>query len=217
MPKWIEPLFDILYLLIGLVISIFLLATGDSYIRTLYGLMGLVLIFGDSFHLIPRILSARNPSEKFEKAKGIGMCVTSITMTVFYAMLYAVFCNYYGSPASWVTYTVLTLVVVRVILCLFPQNKWTGGDSGRWAIYRNIPFVVLGLFVAVLYALVAGLGGPLRLMSVAILLSFIFYMPVVLWAKKYPRVGMLMLPKTIAYIWILAMGLALPYHGLLGG
>jgi hypothetical protein len=38
------------------------------------------------------------------------------------------------------------------------------------------------------------------LLAVLIVLSFAFYVPVVLFAKKKPAVGMLMIPKTICYI-----------------
>ncbi len=44
------------------------------------------------------------------------------------------------------------------------------------------------------------------LSSFVFLLSFIFYIPVVLWADAYPAVGMLMIPKTCAYVWMVMMG-----------
>lgn len=43
-------------------------------------------------------------------------------------------------------------------------------------------------------------------MWLAILLSFLFYLPVVLWADAVPEVGMFMLPKTCMYIWMVVMG-----------
>ena len=45
-----------------------------------------------------------------------------------------------------------------------------------------------------------------RWMWLAIVLSFAFYIPVVLWADIVPLVGMLMIPKTCAYVWIVVMG-----------
>ena len=35
---------------------------------------------------------------------------------------------------------------------------------------------------------------------------FAFYLPVVLWADISPIIGMLMLPKTCMYMWIVVMG-----------
>ena len=43
-------------------------------------------------------------------------------------------------------------------------------------------------------------------MWLAIVLSFAFYIPVVLWADVVPLVGMLMIPNTCAYVWVVWMG-----------
>ncbi len=43
-------------------------------------------------------------------------------------------------------------------------------------------------------------------MWLTIVLSFGFYLPVVLWADAIPMVGMLMIPKTCAYVWTVAIG-----------
>lgn len=41
---------------------------------------------------------------------------------------------------------------------------------------------------------------------VTIVLSFAFYIPVVLFADTIPMVGMLMIPKTCAYVWTVWLG-----------
>lgn len=46
-------------------------------------------------------------------------------------------------------------------------------------------------------------------MAAAIIISFGCYLPVTLLSKKMPKVGMLMIPKTCAYIWMIVMGLQL--------
>lgn len=43
-------------------------------------------------------------------------------------------------------------------------------------------------------------------MWLSIVLSFGFYIPVVLWADSIPLIGMLMIPKTCAYVWAVLMG-----------
>lgn len=45
-----------------------------------------------------------------------------------------------------------------------------------------------------------------KYMWLAITLSFLFYIPVVLWADTLPMIGMLMIPKTLAYVWVVWMG-----------
>ena len=45
-----------------------------------------------------------------------------------------------------------------------------------------------------------------RGMLMTIALSFGFYMPVVLWSDVIPMIGMLMIPKTCAYVWTVWIG-----------
>ena len=45
-----------------------------------------------------------------------------------------------------------------------------------------------------------------RWMWLTIVLSFAFYIPVVLWADVIPMIGMLMIPKTCAYVWTVVIG-----------
>lgn len=43
-------------------------------------------------------------------------------------------------------------------------------------------------------------------MWLTIVLSFGFYIPVVLWADTIPMIGMLMIPKTCTYVWTVLIG-----------
>lgn len=101
------------------------------------------------------------------------------------------------------------MAALRIILCLFPQNAWTRADAPlSWGIYRNIPFAILGLIVIVLFYRSAKehKDRDFRWMWLTIVLSFGFYIPVVLWADTVPAVGMLMIPKTCAYVWTVMIG-----------
>ena len=46
----------------------------------------------------------------------------------------------------------------------------------------------------------------------SIIISFGCYIPVTLLSKKMPKVGLLMIPKTCAYIWVIVMGLQLLFR-----
>jgi hypothetical protein len=74
-------------------------------------------------------------------------------------------------------------------------------------------FAMYGAGIQTMHIQAAGgpAGGPeaVRFMWLAVLLSFAFYLPVVLWSRKVPKLGMLMLPKTCAYVWIVLMGFGL--------
>ena len=73
-----------------------------------------------------------------------------------------------------------------------------------WGILRNIPFVVLGAVICWLYFRTRAENRILRLTWIFILLSFLFYIPVAVGAGEVPILGMLMLPKTICYILLIA-------------
>ncbi|MEG1926838.1 MAG: hypothetical protein RR415_13950 [Ruthenibacterium sp.] len=209
-PKQIELYFDILYLLTAVFLGIYLLVTAkDSTARLLWGMMSLTLAGGDAFHLVPRILAAASgDTARYRKAMGYGKMLTSITMTLFYLLLWHCGLLLFAQHFPLYTALIRILAVLRIALCLFPQNKWASATpSYRWGIWRNIPFVIIGGMVLALFACFA--TPQLKWMGLAILLSFAFYIPVVLWANKQPKLGMLMLPKTLAYVWMLTMGLAL--------
>jgi hypothetical protein len=76
-----------------------------------------------------------------------------------------------------------------------------------WGIYRNIPFLLMGILVIVAFYSQKKHPAypPYRHMGLAVILSFGFYAPVVLWAHVVPIIGMLMIPKTLAYVWVVWM------------
>lgn len=202
----VEIVFDLVYLGWGALLGIQCVLSLNS-LQQLVGVMAWILILGDSFHLVPRIISITSKSEKsMEKALGLGKLITSITMTVFYLYLWQLATLLCNSPIpSNLTSLIFCLAFIRVALCLFPQNQWfLRYPSVRWGILRNIPFALMGVIVMWIYATHVSITA-LRLMPLAILLSFAFYLPVVLWANQKPKIGMLMLPKSCVYLWIITM------------
>lgn len=208
-----EIVFDALYLVSAFIIGAALLFTGDQGgVRTLAGIMALILAFGDLFHLLPRIaLIITHKEERLRTLLGTGKQITSVSMTVFYLLLWHIGLRIYALDGVGIwSYTVYTLAAVRVILCLLPQNKWRERfPPVNWGIYRNIPFFLLGASVAVLFFLHRSEVKGFGLMWLAITLSFAFYLPVTLWSNRIPKIGMLMLPKTCAYLWMLCMCLSI--------
>lgn len=211
-----ETVFEIPYLLFAIGVGIYLVIKSGSnpalHQYKTFGYMAIVLGLGDSTHLIPRMYALWNGGlALYPQALGIGKLITSITMTIFYVLLYAVWKErYHVQGEKTLNYWIWGLALVRIALCLFPQNDWLAlHGSLAWGIYRNIPFAILGGIMIWIYYQKATQtqDHSFRWMWLAILLSFGFYIPVVLWSGQYPLVGMLMIPKTIAYIWILCMGL----------
>ncbi|WP_458862865.1 hypothetical protein [Acidaminobacterium chupaoyuni] len=207
-----ESVFDIAYLLTVLTLGIIMIcqSRGNAQYR-LFGIMAVVLGAGDAFHLVPRVMALTTDGlARHTVALGIGKWVTSVTMTVFYVLLYLVWRKRYRITGRRVlTAAVWLLAVCRVVLCFFPQNRWlSAAPPLSWGIYRNIPFTILGLVILLLFYRESRKQNDraFRHMSTAILVSFACYLPVVLFADRFPPVGALMLPKTCAYVWAVLLG-----------
>ena len=164
----IETVFDIFYLVTVLTVGIRMIrGSKNNPLFRLFGLMAVVLGAGDSFHLVPRALALCTTGlENYAVPLGLGKWITSVTMTVFYVLLYYVWRKRYQIEGQKdLTIAVYALSAVRIVLCMMPQNQW-----------------------------------------LTIVLSFGFYIPVVLWADVNPLIGMLMIPKTCAYVWTVLIG-----------
>lgn len=209
----VEVIFDIIYLAAASIIGFVLLfSASDNSARMLAGIMALLLSGGDAFHLVPRIQVIRTGKE--EQLRGIlgrGKQITSITMTVFYLLLWQIGLLVFNQEnINFWSCLVYILAAVRIFLCLLPQNKWTERyPPVIWGIWRNVPFFLMGALVAGLFFFQRSIKSGLGLMWFAIVISFAFYLPVVLLANKNPKIGMLMLPKTCAYLWMLIMCISL--------
>ena len=150
-----ETSFDVVYLISVITIGILMVAKAKGNKEyTLFGIMAITLGAGDAFHLVPRAVALCTTGlENFTVALGIGKFITSITMTVFYILLYYVWRRrYHISGQKGITIAVYLLSALRILLCLFPQNAWTSADAPlSWGILRNIPFALLGLLIIVLF------------------------------------------------------------------
>lgn len=89
MPDVMEAIFDACYLIFDLIAGIlFFVYSKGNPLFVLYGVLTLTLCGGDAFHLVPRIKRAiYRKNDKIKRQLGIGLQVSSITMTVFYIIL----------------------------------------------------------------------------------------------------------------------------------
>ena len=209
-PDLMEAIFDAVYLIFDLVAAVlFFIFSQGNMLFILYGILTLTLCGGDAFHLVPRIIRAVHGSnEKIKRQLGIGLQVSSITMTVFYIILMYIW--KFTFPEFRIPMVIEAVIwisaVVRIVICMFPQNNWcTDEGNMKLSIIRNAVFAVTGIGVICLYAISGNTYGY----HMTIIISFGCYLPVTLFSKTKPRVGLLMIPKTCAYMWIIVMGLQL--------
>lgn len=151
----VETLFDAVYLtsVIAIGVTMIVKSRGNKE-YWLFGIMAVVLGAGDAFHLVPRALALCTTGlENFIVPLGIGKFITSITMTIFYIILYYVWrVRYKVNGQNGITAAVYLLSALRIALCFFPQNAWLSANAPlSWGIYRNIPFALLGLLIIVLF------------------------------------------------------------------
>lgn len=207
-----ETVFDIIYLTTVITLGIIMIKKSNGKKQYfLFGIMAITLGIGDSFHLVPRMIALCTTGlDNYTTALGIGKFITSITMTIFYILLYYVWrLRYHVKQKQNITIIIYIMAIARIVLCLFPQNAWTDKNAPlSWAIYRNIPFALLGILIIILFYKSAKEHSDqaFRFMWLTIVLSFGFYIPVVLFADAIPLIGMLMIPKTCAYVWTVLIG-----------
>ncbi len=215
MPQIGEAIFCIIYLIFGYIAGfVMLVHANGSSLSIVLGIMTLVLAGGDSFHLVPRILNAfLDKYDSYEFYAGLGLMVSSITMTIFYILLYYAceLISGMNKPETltdtfgYMYYVLIVFSVCRMILCLCPQNNWFHKEGNqKWGIIRNVPFIIVGM-IAVYGCFMVNQFG----MGIAVIISFACYLPVVFLAKKKPMVGMLMIPKTIAYMYLICIALGM--------
>lgn len=208
----VETVFDAFYLVFVISIGI-CMVKGSKNNRQfqLFGWMAILLGAGDSFHLVPRALALCTTGlENYTAPLGVGKWITSVTMTIFYVLLYYVWRERYQIKGkNSLTIATYVFAGIRIALCMMPQNEWLNANAPlSWGIYRNIPFAILGLLMIVLFYKSAKENNDtsFKWMWLTIVLSFGFYIPVVLWADVIPMIGLLMIPKTCAYVWTVVIG-----------
>ena len=176
----------------------------------MFGIMAVLLGSGDAFHLVPRALALCTTGlENFTVALGLGKWITSVTMTIFYVVLYHVWRErYHVIGRKITTVAIYGLAGIRILLCMMPQNAWLSASAPlSWGIYRNIPFALMAFnYRFILSERKENNDKGISLDVAYNCTEFAFYIPVVLWADVVPMIGMLMIPKTCAYVWTVLIG-----------
>ena len=213
---WTEFVFNIAYLVtVWVVIFAMLrrqkfLEPKDRTIGRQFTLAFSLLAAGDLAHVGFRIIAFLQGVPVFDTSPGatsvllgIGTLATSITVTLFYIMMAIIWRRRFKKPYGWFGILIILAGFARLIIMVFPQNQWPLLVAPpQWSLYRNIPLAILGLGVAFLLLRdsIASNDRLYKWIGICILLSFAFYLPVILFIDQAPMVGMLMIPKTLAYL-----------------
>lgn len=139
----------------------------------------------------------------------MGALATGITFTFFYLILIMIWRERFGKPYGIVSFICFALAVIRLLIMTLPANDWNSlQPPQQWAIYRNVPLMLMQLCTAYLILRDALMERDKTYVWVGIMImvSFVCYAPVIFFQQQVPLIGMLMIPKTIAYLVIAFLG-----------
>jgi hypothetical protein len=133
---------------------------------------------------------------------GLGALSTAITVTVFYLLMLEVWRVRFDS--EYRRFEVLLLAAgARLLLMIPTANQWNSTVPPQpWSLYRNLPLTMLGLGIAYLLLRDARRTADQAFtwIGALIVVSYALYVPVILFVQQVPTIGMLMIPKTMAYV-----------------
>jgi hypothetical protein len=207
---WIEVAFNLTYLVViwSLVILMVLrrdwVMPADRAVASRMTLAFVLLALGDTGHVGFRVVAyARGGLEANPTLVGLGALSTAFTVTLFYMLMVDVWRLRYDKPLGAAGWLLLAAGAVRLVIMLFPQNQWSQLVAPYgWSLLRNAFLMIQGLGVMALIMRDAYRTGdtPFKWIAWMIALSYLFYAPVILWGARVPMLGMLMIPKTCAYV-----------------
>jgi hypothetical protein len=217
MRMWVEIIFNIGYLIAVWTLVFMMVRHQDRVVpenravakRVMWAFA--LLALGDTGHVGFRVLAYALGGLEAQpivlgipiSLVGIGALATAITVTFFYMLMIDIWRLRFNKPLGVAGWFLLAMGVFRLIIMLFPQNEWSAVVPPQpWGLIRNLPLMIMGLGVMALILRDAYRANdrPFKWIGWCILASYAFYTPVILFVAEVPLLGMLMIPKTLAYI-----------------
>ncbi len=217
MRMWVEVGFNVAYLIViwGLVFAMIrrqpAIADADKPVTELFIWAFALLALGDTGHVGFRVLAysmdgLESTVTLFGRQVGLvglGALSTAVTVTFFYALMLVIWHRRFSKSYGWFGGLLFLAAAIRLLIMLFPQNQWNNVVPPQpWSLLRNLPLVILGLGVAYLMLRDSTRvdDHTFKWIGIMILVSYAFYAPVILFVQQVPAIGMLMIPKTLAYV-----------------
>ena len=214
---WVEIVFNVAYLIAIWTIVIMMarrqhvVAPEDRAVARRVMWAFALLALGDTGHVGFRVLAYSLGGLETQPVVlgvplslvGLGALATAITVTFFYMLMVDVWRLRFNRPLGVAGWFLLATGAFRLMIMLFPQNDWSQVVPPQpWGLIRNIPLMILGLGVMFLILRDAYRTSdrPFKWIGWMIAASYAFYTPVILFVAEVPLLGMLMIPKTLAYI-----------------
>lgn len=163
-----------------------------------------LLAAGDTGHVGFRVVAfGLGGLENHPVLVGLGALATAVTVTGFYMLMVEIWRVRFGESQKSMYWFLLSMGILRLVFMTFPGNDWGQIVPPQGFSYiRNSFLTILGVGIAILF-LRDGLANDERMyvnIAYAMFASYLFYIPVILFVQRVPMLGMLMIPKTIAYL-----------------
>jgi hypothetical protein len=217
MRMWFEITFNISYLIVvwGVVVSMYSkrenVRLSNRKVADLIRWAFALLAFGDTGHVGFRVLAYASGEINSTISifgyeiglVGLGALATAITVTLFYVLMLMVWHQRFEKPYGWFGSLLFVAALIRFIIMALPGNQWGNFVPPQtFGLIRNIPLMVQGLGLAYLVLRDANANNDkcFTWIGLSILVSYAMYIPVILFVQQVPIIGMLMIPKTMAYI-----------------
>jgi hypothetical protein len=226
---WMEIIFNVTYLFViwGLVITMYSrresVKPKDRRTADLFMWAFGFLALGDTGHVGFRVVAYAigdlNASISIFGLEmglvGLGALATAITVTIFYILMLMIWQERFDKPYGWFGYLLFGAAIFRFVIMVFPANEWNSIVPPQpWGLIRNLPLLVQGLGLVYLILRDSQDSGDLTFKWIgnSILISYAMYIPVILFVHQVPMIGMLMIPKTMAYLAIAFIAYNSLYH-----
>ncbi len=212
-----ESVFNVAYLIVIWILVVLMsvqmkrVASQDRRLAELIRLAFLLLAFGDTGHVGFRVLAYLKGGLETRinllgtpmNLAGLGSLTTGVTVTLFYMVMVYVWLVRFERYENLASMALLLAGVVRLFLLALPHNDWNVPTAPYpMGLYRNIPLMVqgVGLLLLIWHDSYRRQDRTFQWIGWMIALSYLFYTPVILWVHRVPALGMLMIPKTCAYL-----------------
>jgi hypothetical protein len=214
---WVEVAFNVIYLVViwGLVLAMARNRTkvapqnrrAADIVRWAFALLAI----GDTGHVGFRVIAYLQGGLETTISilgreiglVGLGALSTAITVTIFYILMLELWRVRFDKRYGLFEYILIGAAVLRFMLMVPMVNEWNSVVPPQpWSLVRNVPLMVLGLGVAYLTLrdAIKQRDQAFKWIGISILVSYACYIPVILFVQQAPMIGMLMIPKTIAYV-----------------
>ena len=134
---------------------------------------------------------------------GLGALATAVTVTGFYVLILDTWRVHFERRYGWFEWILIGAALVRLVVMALPQNAWESVVPPQpWSTIRNLPLMGLGLGTAFLILRDARAvhDRAFTWIGAMIVISYACYAPVIFFVQQNPLIGMLMIPKTLAYV-----------------